>query len=180
VASKPEKDAAQSGGLLPTEVFRIVVDSTPLVSIDLILRNGDGEVLLGLRNNRPAAGSWFVPGGRIRKGETIPAAFRRVCRDELGVALRWETARCAGVFTHFYEKDNPFSDPGIDTHYVVIGLKVEAQDLPSKDRLPRGQHGEFRWWGVPDLLRDPAVHPNTKAYFTGQGRPFPGPGLSSD
>jgi colanic acid biosynthesis protein WcaH len=41
------------------------------VSIDLIVRDADGRVLLGLRNNRPARDWWFVPGGIVR-----PAASR--------------------------------------------------------------------------------------------------------
>ncbi|MBJ6922853.1 GDP-mannose mannosyl hydrolase, partial [Vibrio cholerae] len=41
--------------------FKTVVASTPLVSMDLIVRNRYGQVLLGLRTNRPAQGFWFVP-----------------------------------------------------------------------------------------------------------------------
>lgn len=43
--------------------FKTVVASTPLVSMDLIVRNKRDQVLLGLRTNRPAQGFWFVPGG---------------------------------------------------------------------------------------------------------------------
>ena len=51
--------------------FLHIVDATPLVSIDLVLRNERDEVLLGQRKNRPAQGIWFVPGGRIRKNERV-------------------------------------------------------------------------------------------------------------
>ena len=47
--------------MLELETFKTVVASTPLVSIDLIVRNRQGQVLLGLRTNRPAQGGWFVP-----------------------------------------------------------------------------------------------------------------------
>ena len=39
---------------LPT--FNVVVASTPLVAIDLVVKNSRGEALLGLRLNRPAYG----------------------------------------------------------------------------------------------------------------------------
>jgi hypothetical protein len=39
----------------------------PLVSIDLIIRDNADRVLLGLRNNEPAKGYFFVPGGIILK-----------------------------------------------------------------------------------------------------------------
>src|SRR3954466_13792753 len=49
--------------------FADVVRLAPLVSIDLVIRDPDGDVLVGLRTNAPAKGFWFVPGGRIRKNE---------------------------------------------------------------------------------------------------------------
>ena len=69
---------------LNTRVFRTVVASTPLVSIDLVVRNPQGEVLLGRRLNRPAQGFWFIPGGRIRKNESLNAAFRRLSSSGAG------------------------------------------------------------------------------------------------
>ena len=49
--------------------FTTIIKSTPLVSIDLIVRNIEDNVLLGKRTNRPAQGCWFVPGGRVLKDE---------------------------------------------------------------------------------------------------------------
>ncbi|TOB15241.1 NUDIX domain-containing protein, partial [Vibrio parahaemolyticus] len=56
---------------LDEQTFKLVVASTPLVSIDLIIRNSKRQILLGQRTNRPAQGFWFVPGGRICKDETF-------------------------------------------------------------------------------------------------------------
>jgi colanic acid biosynthesis protein WcaH len=69
---------------LEKQVFTTVIDSTPLVSIDLLVENTDGKVLLGYRNNRPAKGYWFVPGGRILKDESMDDAFKRLTLAELG------------------------------------------------------------------------------------------------
>ena len=73
------------GECLSVEDFAGVVRLTPLVAIDLIVRDSAGRVLLGERKNEPAKGSFFVPGGRITKNETLTAAFRRITRAELGV-----------------------------------------------------------------------------------------------
>ena len=142
------------------EQFLHVVSATPLVSIDLILHDETGRVLLGHRRNRPAKGSWFVPGGRIRKNERVAEALQRISQHELGVAI--QNARLVGVFDHLYE-DNFLGAPGIDTHYVVLGYSGELRkDL----RLTHDdQHSALRWWSVEDLLRSPEVHENTKAYF---------------
>jgi colanic acid biosynthesis protein WcaH len=91
------------GIFLDEATFRTVVDSMPLVSINFIVRRADGKILLGQRKNRPAEGFWFVPGGRIRKGETFDVASRRLTLTELGI----EIARCdcslLGVYEHIYE-----------------------------------------------------------------------------
>jgi len=64
-----------------------VIDKTPLVSIDLIIRDPVGNLLMGLRTNEPAKGEWFVPGGRILKNEKVEDAFTRITKKELGKAL---------------------------------------------------------------------------------------------
>ena len=55
---------------------------------------------------------------------------------------------------------------GIDaltTHYVVLGwtLDLPAGELQATD----AQHRELRWFTPAELRSDPAVHPNTRAYF---------------
>jgi colanic acid biosynthesis protein WcaH len=46
--------------MLALEKFKTIIKSTPLVSIDLIVRNAQGEILLGKRTNRsPGSGLSF-------------------------------------------------------------------------------------------------------------------------
>jgi colanic acid biosynthesis protein WcaH len=104
---------------LDDTTFKTVIASTPLISIDLVIKNTKGEYLLGFRNNRPAQGFWFVPGGRILKDETMDDAFIRLCKDELGVALMPQQAVFLGAFEHFYS-DCVFGED-VTTHYVVLG-----------------------------------------------------------
>lgn len=148
--------------ILPRDDFAHVLRATPLVSIDLIVRDESGRVLVGLRRNRPAQGYWFVPGGRIHKDEILDAAFLRISKDELGRSFSRGDATLLGVYEHLYD-DNALEIPGVSTHYVVLGheLRVEAGSLV----LPGGQHDGFRWMEVEALLGDPVVHANTKAYF---------------
>jgi colanic acid biosynthesis protein WcaH len=145
--------------LQPDEFLRIV-DATPLVSIDLILRNERGEVLLGQRLNRPARNFWFVPGGRIWKNERVLEARRRIAQRELGVLIA--AAKLMGVFDHIYE-DNFLGTPGVNTHYVVLAFEA---DLAADTQLtPDDQHAAMKWWSPEDVLADSQVHENTKAYF---------------
>src|SRR3990167_7910645 len=79
-------DTATPGGLLPLAQFQQAVAALPLVSVDWVLTNPAGELLVGQRLNAPARGTWFTPGGRIRKGEPLAAALRRVAAEEPGLA----------------------------------------------------------------------------------------------
>ncbi|MEZ9667160.1 GDP-mannose mannosyl hydrolase [Vibrio breoganii] len=146
---------------LELDTFKTVVESTPLVSIDLIIRNSYGQVLLGERTNRPAQGYWFVPGGRILKDETFEVAFKRLTSVELGVELLLSSASFLGPYEHHY-LDNISGDE-FSTHYVVLGYEVTL-DLELSD-LPSEQHGSYRWWGVDELFESELVHQNTKDYF---------------
>ncbi len=153
---------------LSDDQFERVVDLTPLISLDLVIKNQQGEVLLGKRNNRPAQGYWFVPGGRILKNETLAAAFLRLTQAELGVAIEMQQARHIGLYEHFYP-DSIFGE-AISTHYVVnafeLVLDTPLAALPEHlpEHLPRIQHSDYAWWVVSDLLASDEVHMHTKWY----------------
>lgn len=148
--------------MLEPSKFREIVKNTPLVSIDLIVRNQKNEVLIGLRKSSPAKNSWFVPGGRIRKDEKIDAAFKRITEDELGIPLNLKNARFLRVFEHLHER-NFADEPGFGTHYIVLAheikLPVEYSELPLK------QHSDYRWMSEKQLLQEDGVHPYTKDFF---------------
>ena len=139
-----------------------IIETTPLVSIDLVIRNPSNKVLLGKRNNRPAMGYWFVPGGRIIKNETINQALKRISEVELGQDLSTKAPSLLGAYDHIYE-DNFLNVKGINTHYVVLAFVIALQqeiEVKSDE-----QHTELKWWEVEKLLQDQTVHQNTKVYF---------------
>jgi colanic acid biosynthesis protein WcaH len=143
--------------------FLNVIRLTPLVAIDLIVNDGNRRVLLGHRKNRPARGTWFVPGGRITKGETLDTAFTRIVRDELGIAsVQRSSARFCGVFEHLYD-ENFAGVPDISTHYVVLAYSITLGGSVPMGRFD--QHSDYAWVFPTDLLSRPDVHDDTKGYF---------------
>jgi len=142
--------------------FLEIIETTPLVSIDLIIRNPSEKVLLGKRINRPAKGYWFVPGGRIIKNETIVHAIKRISKAEVSQDLSTEAHSLLGAYDHIYE-DNFLNVDGINTHYVVLAFSILLQQ--EIDVNPDEQHTDLQWWEIDKLLKDPTVHHNTKAYF---------------
>lgn len=150
--------------MIERERYLEIVRDTPLVSVDLVLVRGGAEVLLGLRNNRPAQGSWFVPGGVIRKNEPRAAALQRVAAGELRIPdVQALEPRLLGVFEHFYP-DCFAGDIGVSTHYVVIAHRI---DLPAGFEVPGGddQHRQLCWWPLAEAAASEAVHRYTRDYL---------------
>jgi colanic acid biosynthesis protein WcaH len=143
--------------MLHDKDFKIVVDSTPLISIDILLKK-DNKVLLGKRVNKPAQGYFFSTGGRIKKNETIDNAMVRVALNELNIELK-SIPKFIGVFEHFYN-DSIYKD--VSTHYVNIAYEYEVEEIPD---LPTEQHSEYKWFAIGELLESKQVHKYVKDYF---------------
>jgi colanic acid biosynthesis protein WcaH len=147
---------------LPLQRFKRVVRDSVLVSLDMLVLNNQGEVLVGLRRNSPAKGCLFVPGGRIYKGETLRTALQRISKSETGVDLSKECGTLYGVYDHIY-RENAWGQPGLSTQYVVIACLFQVHSFTP--RPCDDQHEELRMMSVQELLSHPKVHAYTRHYF---------------
>lgn len=147
---------------LELERFKSVVRDTVLVSLDLLLINERGEVLVGQRKNRPACGYLFVPGGRVMKGETLAAAFQRVAKQETGLTLLPSQIALHGIYDHCYD-DSCFEDNSISTQYAVIACRCSVNS--SVAILADQQHQSLHFMPIADLIENPKVHAYTRNYF---------------
>jgi len=140
--------------------FTQIIKNTPLISIDLIIENSEGKILLGKRLNKPAQNDWFVPGGRIFKDEKLDEAFSRTTTSEIGVALKRGEVEFLGLYEHFYA-DNAFNDE-FSTHYIVLAHKFQVNEAEIK---LNNQHEAYQWFDIKELLSRNDVNQYTKNYF---------------
>jgi len=147
-----------SDSKLPDSTFKIVIDSIPLISIDLLIKK-DNKILLGKRTNKPAQGYYFSIGGRVFKNETLDQAMHRIAQTELNIELK-VTPVFIGVFEHFYD-DSIYQD--VSTHYV--NLAYEYQLHSDINHLPKEQHHEYKWFTTQELLISTQVHEYVKDCF---------------
>ena len=152
--------------LIPESEFTCAVDALPLVSIDLCIVC-NGLLLLGKRNNRPAKGFLFTPGGRIRKNEALNSAFSRIAGEELGLEnYSLSQNMLMGVWDHFYN-DSAFSDD-VSTHYINLPYLCEIQTkIKKKLLLPKGrdrQHAYWTWMDLETASQSNIVHKYVRAY----------------
>ena len=143
--------------MLDDATFKTIVDSAPLISIDILARKNN-KVLLGKRVNKPAQGYYFSTGGRVNKNETINSAMHRIAKDELNIELK-TTPNFICVFEHFYD-DGIYQE--VSTHYVNIAYEYQVEEIPD---LPTEQHSEYKWFTIGELLESRQVHKYTKDYF---------------
>ena len=158
---------------LSEETFLEIVKHTPLVAIDLIVENENKEILIGLRKNEPAKNSWFVPGGRILKNETLEEALKRLLQEELGIQTFSGGYKIMGVYTHHYDtcfyQKNPYKT---STHYIVIPVHFTIHKDVINTEAMKDQHHDVKWKTCTYILTDDSVHLNTKQYFMNQPYPF--------
>lgn len=156
-----------STGYLSSNDLRTAIGLVPLVSLDLVISDTLGRVLVGFRLNSPARGTWFTPGGRIRKGEGLGAAMLRIAMVELGMpkegaSVVVQRALLMGAWDHFYP-DAAFS-PTVNTHYVNLPYAASLSEAEVNAlNLPVGeQHGHWQW--LPLAQAADTVHEHVKPY----------------
>lgn len=69
---------------LPEEVFLFVSAITPLVNVDLLVRNAQGHILLSWRNDVLCGQGWHVPGGIVRFQEGLVTRLQKTALAEFG------------------------------------------------------------------------------------------------
>lgn len=73
-------------GGLPEEVFEFVTTLTPMVNVDLLIKNDKGEILLSWRDDY-CGRAWHIPGGIIRYKELAQERIQKTALKELGTEV---------------------------------------------------------------------------------------------
>lgn len=115
------------------------------------------EVLLVKRGNSPARGTWAIPGGCVRLGETLQAAAEREILEETGVVIR--AAEPLYVFDAIEQDDRG----RVIYHYVIVDL---AADYVSGDLRAGDDAADARWVGEAELALL-TVNPVTRRLLAG-------------
>ena len=116
-----------------TEILKVL----PIVCVDTVIVYA-GRILLLLRDNDPAKGQYWFPGGRILKGELIEDAALRKVREEVNLDCKYE--RIISVEETIFSQQVKMVS---DIHTVNICCQLLAHDT---DNLVIDQfHDGYIW-----------------------------------
>lgn len=80
---------------LPDEVFLFVSRITPMINVDLLIKNERNQTLLTWRDDGYWEPGWHIPGGIIRYKEKIADRIQAVASIELGTVVVHQAAPLA-------------------------------------------------------------------------------------
>ncbi len=113
---------------MSSEKYSETLGLMPILCVDLALRAPGGYILVK-RLRAPAKGRWWVPGGRVLRGESVSEAARRKAKEELGLEIEIQGA--LGFYEHFYKMGHK---AGSHTVSVVVqarprglGVRLDSQ-----------------------------------------------------
>jgi ADP-ribose pyrophosphatase YjhB (NUDIX family) len=122
---------------LPEEVFLFISRVTPLINVDLLIRDERNYTLLSWRDDGYSPPGWHVPGGIIRFKESAVDRIRAVAKSELGADVVFESAPIAireiihperknrGHFISLLYRCRLTSPPDESLRYIGGGLRKD-------------------------------------------------------
>ncbi|MEW6733695.1 MAG: NUDIX domain-containing protein [Acidobacteriota bacterium] len=121
----------------------------PSVTVDMVVftvADSDLKVLLIKRGEPPFKGMWAIPGGFVRKGETLNEAALRELRDETNVSNIY--------LEQLYTFGNPDRDPRTWVITVAYFALVNADNLQIKADTDAEAVAWHSMYSLPELAFD--------------------------
>ena len=144
---------------LNKEKFAELIKNAPVVAIDLCIIK-QNMILLGKRLNPPAESFYFVPGGRVRKGEKLDDTVIRLLKEELQYEFinNQVSKSLLGVYQHFYD-DNFMGNNDFNSHYVTIAYLINFEELITQSYSDtKEQHSEYVWYEENKKFKNINIH----------------------
>jgi len=125
-------------GWIEEPLYSQIRELTPVPCVDLLIVH-NGRLLLMKRNNQPARGLWFTPGGRILKGETLETAVKRVLKDETGLTAS-KIIQCGAMSHNWSEVQNITVFYKVSVDSDIVKMNDEHEDYMWINKLDTDLH----------------------------------------
>ncbi len=134
-----EKQTGSPGRGLPEEVFLFVSGMTPMVNVDLLIRDKKGRVLLAWRDDQYSGTGWHVPGGIIRHREKAEQRIKLTARKEIGAPVKHDKKPAAINEIILKQKQR--------SHFISLLYKCGVREgfMPQNKGVAPGEPGYLKW-----------------------------------
>jgi len=75
---------------LPDDIFYFLTRLTPMINVDLLVKDCEGRCLLSWRDDEFTGTGWHVPGGIVRSKEPIEQRIVKVAESEIGAEISFD------------------------------------------------------------------------------------------
>lgn len=139
--------SAQTG--LGTDLFNFVSSLTPIVNVDLLVYNSNGQFLLAMRDDPHCGKGWHIPGGCIRFKETLDTRIRKVAEKELNLTEFTYDKEPVKVFEIMWSPgERRLENEDERAHFISLVYKCYAPDsyhVDNGDKCEKDS-GFLRWF----------------------------------
>lgn len=149
--------SARNSNFIPQELYNQILSSVPIACVDITIVS-HGKVLLVKRKDAPASGQWWVPGGRVLKGEMMVNTAKRKALEEVGINVH------VGPIVHTDETifdDGPFRIPVHSINSCFFVYPTDPDYSPALDN----HHEDYLWVNAINT----SLHPYVKRCLLGAG-----------
>ncbi len=124
---------------LPEEVFLFVSRMTPMVNVDLLIKDKKGRTLLSWRNNEYDGVGWHIPGGIIRFKERLETRILKVAEKEIGAAIKFGPVPIA--------MNQILCNHEARGHFIsfLYKCRISGKFTPKNKVLKKGDDGYLAW-----------------------------------
>lgn len=109
-----------------------------------IIINPENKILLVKHTYQP---HWYIPGGGVKKGETVKAALLRELREEVGVGVIGEP-ELFGIYHQIYLGVNDY--PVV---YIVKNYNIKPVSSPEIEKMAWFDYGDLPEMTSPGTMR---------------------------
>lgn len=118
-------------------LYNQFIENMPIACVDIAIV-ANGKVLLVKRNDPPAKDKWWVPGGRVLKGETMKETAIRKAVEEIGMECH------VGPIIHTAETIFPDGPNNIAVHSINSCFFLYPIDKNFEIKID-SHHTDFMW-----------------------------------
>ena len=125
---------------LNKEIFEYISRTTPLINVDLLIKDEKNRTLLAWRDDKYAKQGWHIPGRIVRYRETLEDDVKMCAEIEIGVPVEFNPNPIK--ITEFFHPDY-----NVRGHFVSLLYKCDLPSsfIPLNKGLTSKSVGYLKW-----------------------------------